>query len=60
MRLTPPTNNVFYFSVILAIVAVVLYFLDAFGIVGGTLHYAFWIAIVGWAAMTAGVAAKGV
>ena len=60
MQLTPPKKNVFYFSVLLALVALVLYFLGMFGVVEGTFHYAFWIAIVGWLAMTAGVAAKGV
>lgn len=60
MQLTPPKKNVFYFSVLLALIALVLYFLGMFGVVEDTLHYAFWTTIVGWLAMTAGVAAKGV
>ena len=60
MRLTPPTKNVFYFSVLLALLALLFYFLDMFGVIDDTLHYVFWLAIVAWAAMTVGVAAKGV
>ena len=60
MRLSPPAKNVFYFSMLMALAALVLYVLDGFGVIGGSLHYAFWIAIVGWAAMTVGVVATGV
>ena len=60
MRLSPPAKNVFYFSMLMALAALVLYVLDGFGVIGGTLHYAFWLAIVAWAALTGGVAAKGI
>jgi len=64
LRLTPPTKNVFYLSTLCAIVAFVLYLLGVFGVIGGgfavVAHIAFWIAILGWALMTAGVALKGV
>ncbi len=64
VRLTPPTKNIFYLSIICAVVAIVLYFLGVFGVIGGgfaaVAHYAFWIGILGWALLTAGVAMKGV
>lgn len=64
LRLTPPTKNIFHLSVLCAIVAIVLYALGVFGAIGGgfeaVANYAFWIAILGWALMTAGVAMKGV
>jgi len=52
MRLTP--------LAVLGLAALVLYFLDVFGMVEGVFHFAFWVAIVAWLAMTTGVAAKGV
>ena len=64
LRLTPPTKNVFYLSVICAVVAVGLYLLGVLGLIGGgfaaVAHFAFWIAILGWALLMAGVAMKGV
>jgi hypothetical protein len=64
IRLTPPTKNVFYISVICAVVAFLLYVLGVFGIVDGGFasvsHFAFWAAMLGWGMMTAGVALKGV
>jgi hypothetical protein len=60
MRLTPPTQTIFYLSVFLALVALVFYFLGVFGVLVGTLTYAFWLAIAGWLAMTVGVTWKGV
>ena len=64
MRLTPPTKNVFYISVICAVVAFVLYLLGVFGIIDGGFasvsHFAFWAAMLGCGMMTAGVAMKGV
>lgn len=64
LQLTPPTKNVFYLSTVLAIIALVLYFLGVFGLIGGGFavvgQYAFWVAILAWVAMTAGVAMKGV
>ena len=60
MRLTPPTNYVYFSSVVLVLAALALYFLGVFGLIEDTLHFAFWTAIVGWLAMTAGVAARGI
>ena len=60
MRLTPPTRYTFFSSLVLGLVALAIYFLDAFGIVGGMVHFAFWLAIAAWVLVTAGVAAKGV
>jgi hypothetical protein len=64
MRLTPPTKNVFYISVICAVVAFVLYLIGVFGIIDGGFesvsHFAFWAAMLGWGMLTAGVAMKGV
>jgi hypothetical protein len=64
MRLTPPTKNVFYISIICAVVAFVLYLLGVFGIVDGGFesvsHFAFWAAMLGWGMLTVGVAMKGV
>ena len=60
MRRTPPTKYVFFSSVVLALAALAIYFLGVFGVVEDTFHFAFWVAIVAWLAMTAGVAARGV
>ena len=60
MRLTPPTKYVFYSSVVFGVSALVLYFVGVIGVIEYTLHFAFWIAIVAWLSMTAGVVAKGV
>jgi len=63
MRLTPPTKNVFFFSVLLAVLALIVYVLGLFGIFGGVplaLHIAFWLAGLAWIAVAAGVALKGV
>ncbi|HUW72601.1 MAG TPA: hypothetical protein VMW05_00985 [Methyloceanibacter sp.] len=63
LRLTPPTKNIFYLSTLCAIVAFVLYLLGVFGGVGGgfpMLPIAFWVAMLAWGLMTAGVAMKGV
>ncbi|GFO80884.1 hypothetical protein [Methyloceanibacter sp.] len=64
LRLTPPTKNIFYLSVVCAVVAFVLYVLGVFGVVEGGFasvsHIAFWSVMMGWGLMTAGVAMKGV
>jgi len=60
MRLTPPTRYVFYSSLVLAVAALVLYVLGVLGVVDGASHFAFWVAMVAWLALTVGVAAKGV
>ena len=64
VQLTPPTKNVFYISVVLAVVSFVLYLLGVLGVIGGGFqgvsHYAYWLALLGWLAMTVGVAFKGI
>jgi len=64
MQLTPPTQNIFYVSVFLGLAGLILYLLGAFGVIEGGFqaiaHYAFWAALLGWLAMTIGVAAKGI
>lgn len=64
LRLTPPTKNVFYLSVVCATVAFLLYLIGVFGLVTGgfaaVAHFAFWIVALGWALLMAGVAMKGV
>ena len=64
VQLTPPTKNVFYISVGLAVLSIVLYLLGVLGVIGGGFqdvsHYAYWLALLGWLAMTVGVAFKGI
>lgn len=64
IRLTPPTKNVFYLSIVCIVVAVVLYLLGVLGMIDGGFasvsHFAFWAAVLGWGLLTAGVAMKGV
>ena len=63
MQLTPPTKNVFYTSIILGAVSIVLYLLGVSGAIGegfAVSHYAFWLAVAAWLVMTAGVAFKGI
>jgi len=64
VQLTPPTKNVFYISIILGLLSIVLYLLGVSGAIGGGFqavsHYAFWLAVAAWLVMTAGVAFKGI
>jgi len=64
VQLTPPTKNIFYLSVGLGVLSIALYLLGVFGVIGGGFqavsHYAFWLAVLGWLAMTVGVAFKGI
>jgi len=64
VQLTPPTKNIFYLSVGLGVLSIALYLLGVFGVIGGSFqavsHYAFWLAVLGWLAMTVGVAFKGI
>jgi len=64
LRLTPPTKNVFYVSIICIVFAVALYLFGVFGLVTGgfasVAHFAFWSAVLGWVMLTLGVALKGV
>jgi hypothetical protein len=59
-RLTPPTKMVFNISVVLGVIALILYFVNVFGIATISMNIAFWIAAAAWGLMTAGVAMKGV
>ena len=62
VQLTPPTKNIFYLSVGLGVLSIALYLLGVFGVTGGGFqavsHYAFWLAVLGWLAMTVGVAQR--
>ena len=64
LGLTPPTKNVFYLSVLLIVIAIVLYLCGVGGLISGgfaaVAHIAFWIAIIGWGLLAVGVAMKGV
>ncbi len=59
-RLTPPTKMVFNISVILGVIALILYFVNVFGVASISMNIAFWLAAAAWGVMTAGVAMKGV
>lgn len=60
MRLTPPTKMVFNISVVLGVLALILYFLNVFAIATIPWHLSFWAGIAAWGLITAGVAMKGV
>ena len=60
IRLTPPTKMVFNISVVLGVLALILYFVNVFAIAAVPMHLSFWVAMVAWALMVAGVAMKGV
>ncbi|MEC9369056.1 MAG: hypothetical protein VX871_10245 [Pseudomonadota bacterium] len=64
MKLSPPTKIAFNISVILGIVALLLYFAGVFGVVSGgfaaVAHLALWVAVAAWAVLLAGVSMKGV
>ena len=64
VQFTPPTKNVFYISIILGVLSIVLYLLGVSGAFGGVFqavsYYAFWLAVLAWLVMTAGVAFKGI
>jgi len=59
-RLTPPTKMVFNISIALGVIALILYFVNVFGIAAISMNLAFWIAAAAWGVMTAGVCLKGV
>jgi hypothetical protein len=64
LQLTPPTKNIFYLSNLCALVAFVLYLIGVLDVLDGGFaaiaHFTFWIAMLAWGLMTAGVTAKGV
>lgn len=59
-RLTSPTKIVFNISIVLGVIALILYFVNVFGIAAISMNLAFWIAAAAWGVMTAGVCMKGV
>ena len=59
-KLTPPTKMVFNISVILGVIALLLYFVNVYGVADIPMHLAFWVAAGAWGVMTAGVCMKGV
>ena len=55
MKLTPPTKNVFWISVVVAVVGLIA----KFGVVGFLADYAFWLVVVAYVLLFLGVAMKG-
>ena len=55
MRLTPPKKIVFIISLILVIISLVAHFIH----IPVATQYQYWIMLVGWALLAAGVALKG-
>ena len=53
MRLTPPTKNVFYASVVVAVLGLVFYFVPSVA------DYAFWAVLVAYVLLALGNALKG-
>lgn len=60
VRLSPPTKMIFNISVVLGVIALILYFLNVFAVVSVSVVWAFWVAVFAWAALLAGVCMKGV
>ena len=59
-KLTPPTKMVFNISVILGVIALLLYFVNVYAVADMPMHVAFWVATAAWGVMMAGVCMKGV
>lgn len=59
-NLTPPTKMIFNISVILGVIALIIYFVNVFGVAAISMNIAFWAAAAAWGVLTAGVAMKGV
>jgi hypothetical protein len=59
-RLTPPTKMIFNLSILLGVIAIILYLLNVFAIFATPMHLAFWVAVVAWGLLVAGVSMKGV
>ena len=61
MRLSPPKQWVFFVSLTLGTLAVLLFVFGSLGVLGaGFGSLAYWLAVVAWALLTAGVVLKGV
>lgn len=59
-NLTPPTKRIFNISTILGVIALILYFVNVFGVAGISVIWAFWFAAAAWGVLMAGVCMKGV
>lgn len=59
-KLTPPTKMVFNISVLLGVIAILLYFLNVFALFATPMHLGFWVGIAAWGLLMAGVCMKGV
>jgi hypothetical protein len=55
MRLTPPTKNVFWISVVVAVVGLVA----KLGVIGFLAPYAFWLVVVAFVLLALGNTMKG-
>jgi len=55
MKLTPPTKNVFWISVVVAAVGLI----GKFGVVGFLAPYAFWLLLVAFVLLVLGNTMKG-
>jgi hypothetical protein len=55
MRLTPPTKNVFWISVVIAVVGLVA----KLGVIGFLAPYAFWLVVVAFVLLVLGNTMKG-
>ncbi len=64
MRLSPPKQWVFFVSLTLGVLAVLLFVFGSLGMLGGGfgkyVMFAYWLAVIAWALLAAGVAFKGV
>lgn len=59
-NLTPPTKVVFNISVLLGVIALLLYLLNVFALFATPMHLGFWVGIAAWGVLMAGVCMKGV
>ncbi len=59
-NLTPPTKMNFNISVILGVIALILYFVNVFGVATISMNLAFWVAAAAWIVLMVGVCMKGV
>lgn len=55
MRLTPPTKNVFWISVVVAVVGLIA----KFGVVAFLTPFAFWLVLIAFVLLVLSVALKG-
>lgn len=59
-NLTPPTKTIFNISVLLGVIALIMYFVNVFGVATISMNLAFWVAAAAWGVLMAGVCMKGV